>query len=247
MQKIRYYKIYKKAAKQGGWSSGKLNAETKWGDIYQNITRKLTGSESVLDIGTAEGKRFLRLASKIKFGVGIDSESEMIKLADKNAKGFHNMSFKVMSARKLKFPAKTFDIVIARHAPIDFKEALRVLKPGGILISQQVHENDKLNLKKMFHRGQNFNITPGTLLKKYLIEAKQAGFKIIKKLISNRPYYFKSRSELYNYLTKSPTIPQFGKKDDNNILKKFILKNKTTRGIKSNSSRFLIELKKLGK
>ena len=112
------------------------------------------------------------------------------------------------------------------------------------MITQQVHETDKLNLKRAFGRGQDYKERPGSLLRRYKGQAERAGFKQIKSKISNIPYYFFSKKELIKFLNKVPTIPHFGSKKDYLILGKFIQKNKTPQGIKSNTSRFLLEMKK---
>ena len=243
---MNYKTIYKRAARGGGWSKKELDLTTRWGDFYEVAKKKLRGDEVALDIGTAEGNNFLRLASCFKEGIGIDIEPVMIKLAqnNKNRYGIKNAVFKYMDAKKLKFPANNFDVITIKHSPIYFKEACRVLKPGGLLITQQVHETDKLNLKRAFGRGQDYKERPGSLLRRYKGQAERAGFKQIKSKISNIPYYFFSKKELIKFLNKVPTIPHFGSKKDYLILGKFIQKNKTPQGIKSNTSRFLLEMKK---
>src|SRR3989344_2141398 len=93
-----YNKIYKRAAVTGGWSLGKPDSSTTWGDIYINLSKRFRKNETVLDIGTAEGKRFLLLAHSMKKGIGIDKEQAMIRLARKNGKRFKNMKFLVMNS-----------------------------------------------------------------------------------------------------------------------------------------------------
>jgi len=188
----------------------------------------------------------MRLASKIKKGVGIDLEPSMITLANKNKKNrdIKNITFKIMDSDKLNFPANSFDVVTVKHSPINFKKIYHILKPGGILITQQVHETDKYNLKQAFKRGQNFNVKAGKLLKQYKQQAKQAGFNNIKTDISNMPYYFVSKNKLQEYLISSPVVPDYGRKNDKIIFENFSNKNKTNKGIRSNTSRFFMEMKK---
>ena len=245
MKKINYTKIYKKAANNGHWSRFKKDTDAKWGDIYENLSKKLKGNELILDIGTAEGNKFLRLGKKIKLGIGIDKEPSMIKLANNNIKKNSKFKFFVMDANNLEFSDNMFDIVTAKHSPVDFKEVFRVLKSGGIFITQQVHELDKENLKQAFRRGQGFGVNKKNyLIKRYLIEAKKAGFKIKRQSISNKIYYFNNKNKLIKHLNITPTIPNFGTKNDYKILDNFIKNNLTTRGIKTNVARFFLELKK---
>lgn len=42
----------------------------------------------------------------------------------------------------------------------------------------------------------------------------------------------------------TPTIPDFGSRKDYEVLDDFVAKHRTSKGIKTNTSRFLLELKK---
>ncbi|MDP2940488.1 MAG: class I SAM-dependent methyltransferase [Candidatus Omnitrophota bacterium] len=247
MAQVNYKKVYERAARSGGWSKKQLDKTTKWGDFYELVKTKLQGTEVVLDIGTAEGNRFMGLSKHIKKGVGIDLEPGMIKLANRNKReaGITNITFKCLDADKLDFPPETFDVITVKHSPINFKDAFRALKPGGRFFTQQVAENDKWNLKKAFGRGQDYDRMPGTLLKLYKEQAGKAGFQKIKSRTSSIPHYFKSKQKLLDFFEKAPTIPEFGKhRKDYEILEKFIAKNRSPQGIKSNTARFFLEMSK---
>jgi ubiquinone/menaquinone biosynthesis C-methylase UbiE/rhodanese-related sulfurtransferase len=99
--------------------------------------------QRVLNIGCGTGMdSFLTAQALGRQGsiVGIDIAPEMIRRANEKAKarGLDNVTFQVMDAEKLSFPANHFDVIISQWAwtyfPNDhaaFREALRVLKPGG--------------------------------------------------------------------------------------------------------------------
>lgn len=242
--------IYKKAAKKGGWifsPSKQCVYECKWEDLYEYVIKnyKLEG-KVILDIGSAEGTKFSKLAPYITFGVGIDTEVEMVELACKNCKknGVTNMHFVTMTSKRLIFPDNFFDMVTCRHAPFDLKEIHRVLKKGGVFVTQQVHERDKQNLKECFGRGQNYKIESDKTAEAMVKKAKQLKFKNVGHLRSDLPYYFNSEKHLVNFLEQTPVIPNYNHKKEGPLLKDFITQNKTQKGIKSNSVRYLISVKK---
>jgi len=244
---IDYTSIYKQAAARGGWSAGKPDTLTKWGDLYQLARERLLGNETVLDIGTAEGNRFLTLLGRMQRGIGIDVSPEMIAIAQAKVQkeAIQDFQFIVMDSKILSFPDATFDWVIARHAPVVMAEVLRVLKPGGVFITQQVHETDKRNLQRAFGRGQGWGTPAGTLLHRYRTEARRHGAVSTKWAIHNAPSYFADKETLVRFLRATPTIPEFGKHaGDEGILENFIQRFQEPGGIRTNTSRFLLEVRK---
>ena len=66
-----------------------------------------------------------------------------IQLARKNLKNITNCSLKVMNVTDLKFPDKSFDVVVCLQNGISafhvdqielIRESLRVTKPGGLIL-----------------------------------------------------------------------------------------------------------------
>lgn len=245
-----YQAIYKKAAGKKGWvfeESENTPRECLWGDLYDYVikTFPLKG-KVILDIGTGEGLKFMKLSLYILSGIGIDTEPKMISLAERyrESRNLYNLRFLVMNSNKIQLQDEFFDIVTCRHAPFSLKEVYRLLKPKGIFITQQVHERDKQNLKELFGRGQNFKQPSDKYLKQIIRAAKKIGFKKITHKFSNLNYYFNSRQHLINYLKMSPVMPDFDLRKEKILLDKFVEKNQTKNGIKSNSARFLVMMKK---
>ena len=57
---------------------------------------------------------------------------------------------------KLNYPDEYFDLVVSRHCGANMAEVFRVLKRGGVFISEDYDENDCLELKQHFGFGQGF-------------------------------------------------------------------------------------------
>jgi ubiquinone/menaquinone biosynthesis C-methylase UbiE len=99
--------------------------------------------------------------------VGIDHSTEMIQTANANLKASKKSNVRLlqMDAEKIDFPQNFFNIVSNRHCGFNANEVARVLAKDGFFVTQQVSEDDKLNLKQAFGRGQSSGIQDGDVKK----------------------------------------------------------------------------------
>ncbi len=76
----------------------------------------------------------------------------MIHLARENA-GKHSashVSFEATDTRHPHFLDGFFDVVLNRHAPTEVAEIVRVLRPGGVFMTQQVGRRNTENIHSVF-------------------------------------------------------------------------------------------------
>jgi SAM-dependent methyltransferase len=153
----------------------------------------LKEGETVLDLGSGAGFDTFLAAQKVgKSGkvIGVDMTPEMIKRARENAhKGkYSNVEFRLGEIEHLPAKDNSVDIVISNcviNLSPDkekvFKEAFRVLKPGGRLMV-----SDIVLLKELPEHIKNSSeayvgCIAGAILKKdYVQAAQKAGFKDLK-------------------------------------------------------------------
>ncbi|NBI30163.1 class I SAM-dependent methyltransferase [Chengkuizengella marina] len=245
MNELKYQDFYDIVGKENGWDFSKLKCTSegvKW-NFYDEVMKKCKSSEILLDIGTGGGESVLKISSSVYFVVGIDISSGMMETAQSNLRksNVSNVRFCQLDSDDLQFPVGFFDIVSCRHAPFNSIEISKVLKKDGIFLTQQVSEGDKLNLKTAFGRGQSFGEEDGTLKERYVQELKEAGFSNVQTFDENAFVYYERPEDLIFLLKHTPIIPRFGEeKQDLDILRSFIEKNSNSKGIYSNSKRFLI-------
>lgn len=124
-------------------------------DYEEVVRRYLDADQRVLDVGTGGGEVFLRLAPAYGQGIGIDADPGMIADARENhARTSHDhVSFMIMHAESLNFPDDDFDVILNRHATMDVAEIVRVLRPGGLFITQQVGGRNTEHICRVFGCG----------------------------------------------------------------------------------------------
>jgi SAM-dependent methyltransferase len=108
---------------------------------YQPLVRCYLRPDSrVLDIGTGGGEQFLQIVPLIAAGTGVDASAAMVATARSRTPAAlaGKVSFAVMDAERLGLPDAGYDLVLNRHAPVYAAEIVRVLRPGGVFITQQV-------------------------------------------------------------------------------------------------------------
>lgn len=240
-----YKNLYNKVGKRIGWNFSHLKTieEGQGWDFFQEVLKKAKPDSSLLDIGTGGGERVLKIAQYFASVYGIDHSPSMVSTANENLRKtkLDNIKFSLMDSSNLDFPDNSFDIVTDRHCDFNSSEVFRVLKKGGYFFTQQVSEGDQINIKKAFGRGQAYGVKDETLKNKYLKQLNKLGFTKIEAFDYNSKLIYRTDKDYIFHLRYTPTIPEFGKKKyDFEILKKFIEKNKTERGIETNSKRFMI-------
>ncbi|MFB3919485.1 MAG: arsenite methyltransferase [Candidatus Velamenicoccus archaeovorus] len=160
----------------------------------------LKEGEVVLDLGSGAGfDAFLASPRVGKTGrvIGVDMTQEMLDKARANTQkgGYANVEFRLGEIEKLPVEDNTVDVIISNcvinlspDKPAVFKEALRVLRPGGrLMVSDLVLVKD---LPPAIRESVEAYVgcLAGAIKKdEYLGHIKAAGFKEVK--IINESYY----------------------------------------------------------
>lgn len=109
----------------------------------------------VVDVGSGTGKSTFALARYAERVIGVESEGAMRSLAERTLaeRRPHNVTFVAGSAESIPLPDESADVATAITAPLELDEALRVLKPHGVIVRLDVAPdwyggdlNDVINL-----------------------------------------------------------------------------------------------------
>ena len=215
--------------------------------VFKKKLLELGGEQKVvLDAGCADGRFTLSMSLSFKKIVAIDMSEGMLKAAQKlqNKKNIKNIVFEKQDAFRTSYKDKSFDLVYSRRGPTIFMEAFRLLKPGGYFIEIDIGEQDCMEIKKIFGRGQNFGEWDTQRKEIVMQKAGSAGFETV--FLKNFFYneYYSSYEDLNLFLQGVPIFEDYSTEKDKVHLQKYVDKYITEKGIKLERHRVVMVLQK---
>ena len=147
---------------------------------YKNIIKQYLKTEyKLLDIDTGGGEFLLTLKHPFKNTSVTENYLPNVEFCKKNLVPLGINLYEIDGDSLLPFKDNEFDIVINKHGSFNVSELFRILKTGGIFITQQVGaENDKELIELLLPQTElSF---PDSYLKNISKKFKETGFKIYK-------------------------------------------------------------------
>lgn len=178
-----------------GWDfshiEGKYKSEEDdmpW-DYRAVIGKYLKDTDKILDMDTGGGEFLLSLNHPHELTSATEGYGPNVALC-RETLGKLGIDFREMSDySRMPFEGGVFDVVINRHGSYDPKEIYRVLKPGGIFITQQVGEDNDWELVQRLFPGKEKSF-PGHHLEKQAALFEAAGFTSLEQDEVYKPIYF---------------------------------------------------------
>ena len=191
---IRLWKEEERIAYIHGWDFSHIadrsaeQTDFPW-DYRESIDRYLTPDKKLLDVDTGGGEFLLSLGHPYENTAAAEGYPPNAKLC-REALSPLGIDFRTGSVPEgLPFKAESFDVIINRHGDLNPKDFYRLLKPGGLFITQQVGAQNDRDLVKLLCGD-----VPMPFPEQYLEKAEkafcQAGFSILEKGEAFRPYDF---------------------------------------------------------
>ena len=174
----------------------------------------LQKGEVVLDLGSGAGGDCFLAAEKVGESgkvVGIDITPEMVAKAKENSKkcSCKNVEFVLGEIEKLPFDNNSFDVIISNcvinlsvNKESVFKEAFRVLKPGGRMLVSDIVLIKELPEEIKKSAEAYVGCISGAILKsRYINYINNAGFEFVKVLAESSENIAHMTASLNNYIS----------------------------------------------
>jgi SAM-dependent methyltransferase len=166
-----------------GWDFSYLDGRWKveqppW-DYFSRAAELMQQSSSAIDMGTGGGEELLRLKKYWPQKItATESYLPNLKLAIERLRpfGVKVVDVPINEDNLMPFTDNKFELVLNRHSGFNPSEVARILAPGGIFLTQQVHGLSFYELMSCFQAKSQY---PEATLENYLPKLKTAGLKIV--------------------------------------------------------------------
>ncbi len=178
-------KIWKKEEDYvfSGWNFSHLNGRTEEETLpwhYRAIVENhLKSTDLLLDMGTGGGEFLRTLSHPHHLTTVTESYLPNVKLCEETLEPFGITVKHVEDDSNLPLDDNAFDIIINRHESFDLSEVYRLLKSGGLFITQQVGMLNNFEFSKVLLDETDKMPKFEHDLESEIKEAQALGFKIV--------------------------------------------------------------------
>lgn len=191
----KYWKSEEQVAHIKGWDfsyiEGRFRSyedELSWN--YGEIVKEFLNAEAnLLDIDTGGGEILLSFQHPYNLTTVTEGYTPNVKLCEERLGRKGIRVCEVTDYANMPFEDNEFDVILNRHGAYDVKELYRILKPGGVFITQQVGEdNDRELVKFLLPECEKLYKGMNLLVQKELF--RNAGFDILMSQEEYQPIEF---------------------------------------------------------
>ena len=186
-------------------------APLRWSYVSEALLR-VRKSKAVLDMDTGGGELFSYFAPFPPIAYATEAHAPNIPVARQRLEplGVEVVALEEEEPRRLPFDPETFDLVLNRHGYYWAPELSRILRRGGVFITQQVGDRNDIGIRELLGApGTGVNIEWADL-DEAVANLKAAGFQVIKQFEDIYPQRFYDVGAIVYQLKAVPwQIPDF--------------------------------------
>jgi SAM-dependent methyltransferase len=211
---------------------------------YRDLARSaVTKAHDILDIATGGGEVFASLAPFPGRAVAVEGYEPNLPVARRRLAPLGVEVFQANTASGMPFPDRAFDLILNRHGGFRPAEIHRVLKPGGVFLSQQVGGDNLDDLTAAFGARLAY---PDNTLARTSEDFATLGCKIELRETWRGPVTFQDVGALVYFLKAIPwVIADFDVERCRDVLQSLHRQLQTGRPLQFTYSRFLIQTRKV--
>lgn len=160
------------------WMQGRYFESVPYWNYRRLVLQRMQGISSMLDMGTGGGEFLASLPDLPKITYATEGYPPNIPIATRRLQPLGVKVVVVEDDHTLPLPDEMFDLVINRHEYYDPAELMRILKPGGIFLTQQVGPRNCVELNQYLGAPIDANVTYWKLDQE-IGALEQAGFSVL--------------------------------------------------------------------
>lgn len=172
---------------QKGWDfsyvKGRRHTDAVSWSFQEKVYGHLDGVRDMLDMDTGGGESLLELRKNAKIWpecvCATEGYQPNVEVARRNLCPISTEVHEFENYDKLPFDDETFDLITNRHGGYSAHELMRLLRPGGIFITQQIGFANKTSFGSLLDGPEPEY--PPVRLEDTLPDFKNAGFDIVEK------------------------------------------------------------------
>jgi SAM-dependent methyltransferase len=161
------------------WLKGRWHEAAPSWDYRQVVQARIKNAASLLDMGTGGGEFLSSLADLPPATYATEGYAPNIPVAKKRLEPLGIKVVQVVDDNTLPLPSTTFDLVINRHESYALPEIFRILRPGGVFLTQQVGPRDCIELNQYLEAPLEPDVQSWSLTQEKTAMA-EAGFRIVR-------------------------------------------------------------------
>lgn len=235
------------AAPFEGWDFAYLDgrmaeAEPPWS--YRDLARAaVTRARDILDVATGGGEVLAALAPFPGRAVAVEGYVPNLPVARRRLEPLGVQVFQANTASGMPFEDAAFDLILNRHGGFRAAEMHRVLKPGGVFLSQQVGGDNLDDLTAAFGARLAY---PDNTLARVCEDFTALGCEIQRSETWRGPVTFTDVGALVYFLKAIPwVIEDFDVDRRRDVLTSLHRQLQTGRPLQFTYSRFLIQAERV--
>ena len=178
-------------------------------DYRQRVLDRLNTATALLDMGAGGGEFLASLAPLPHTTYATETYRPNVPIARKRLAPLGVQVIELASDDRLPFDDARFDLVINRHESYSTSEVLRILRPGGVFLTQQVGGANNQRLNELLQDSVTLSHAHWNLT--YALKwLRQAGFQILEQYEEFPEARFTDIGAVVYYLKAIPwQIPDF--------------------------------------